>query len=124
MSQNRGGRPQIDPGGAKRDSIRIAGAGYTGMPLSMLPAQAAFLERVGGGNRSLGFRRVIALLAHAAEIDDLLWVALTAVQNYESHREPQERVDKLERWLKELDGILEHGRAQEGTEGTETAERA
>ena len=61
---NPGGRPRIGGEGEIRESVRVSssGPGDPGFSLSMQSEQKAFLERIGAGNRSRGFRRLMGVV--------------------------------------------------------------
>lgn len=103
---NQGGRPAVDPRGRRRRSVRVIGGEGNSVSLSMVTDQAAYLERLGGGNRSAGFRRLMQLLAETAKVQDLLDDVIMAWTD--EPQEPHQAI--LFKWMAELDEVLEHGR--------------
>ena len=120
MNSVQGGRPSLGKDGENRTSVSIVGQGER-FNLSVLSIKREFLTSVGDGNRSEGFRKIIRFLAESARVYDLLENAITSPDSFRFEERGQWELD---RWLKELDGILEHGRTDETPVDAETSASA
>jgi len=122
MKSNRGGRPSLGADGENRTTVSIVGPRRERFNLSLLKKQVAFLESVGDGNRSKGFRVIIRLLSETARLFPLLEAAIQYYMD-EDETDVHAAVD-LTRWLENVDGVLEHGRADETAMGEPEAASA